>query len=221
MTKALALARAFHRAGHRVVLVESPKYRWTGHRFSRAVDASTPCPSPDAPDYTRRAGRDRPRRGGRRLRPRLQPAREPLRRAGQGGAVGVLRGPPRRRRGDRPARRQVRVRDDRGAGSTCRSPTPTGSSPTPRSRGFDFAGRAGTYIMKSIAYDPVQRLDLTELPRPSDAETAEFVAGLPLSRRQPLGDAAVRPRRGVLHPQHGPRRRGCSCTAAVGPRPPS
>lgn len=39
MTKALQLARAFHVAGHRVVLIESAKYRLTGHRFSRAVDA--------------------------------------------------------------------------------------------------------------------------------------------------------------------------------------
>src|ERR1700742_2482430 len=54
MTKALALARAFHRAGHRVVLVESPRYRWTGHRFSRAVAAFHTVPEPDAPDYVRR-----------------------------------------------------------------------------------------------------------------------------------------------------------------------
>ena len=39
MTKALQLARSFHTAGHRVVLVESKKYRFTGHRSSRAVDA--------------------------------------------------------------------------------------------------------------------------------------------------------------------------------------
>ena len=37
MTKALHLARAFHHAGHRVILIESPKYRLTGHRFSRSV----------------------------------------------------------------------------------------------------------------------------------------------------------------------------------------
>lgn len=39
MTKALQLARSFHLAGHRVILVESAKYRLTGHRFSHAVDA--------------------------------------------------------------------------------------------------------------------------------------------------------------------------------------
>ncbi|MCW2553043.1 MAG: hypothetical protein JWR78_2824 [Mycobacterium sp.] len=51
MTKALQLARSFHSAGHRVVLVESAKYRYTGHRFSRAVDAFHCVPEPTAPGY--------------------------------------------------------------------------------------------------------------------------------------------------------------------------
>ncbi|MFT6763935.1 MAG: hypothetical protein ACJAXA_002599, partial [Candidatus Aldehydirespiratoraceae bacterium] len=38
MTKSLQLARSFHRAGHRVVLVETARYRLSGHRFSRCVD---------------------------------------------------------------------------------------------------------------------------------------------------------------------------------------
>ena len=49
MTKALQLARSFHRAGHRVVLVESRKYRFTGHRFSRAVAAFHTVPDPTTP----------------------------------------------------------------------------------------------------------------------------------------------------------------------------
>ena len=51
MTKALLLARAFHRAGHRVVLVESSPYRLTGHRFSRAVARFRVVPRPDSPHY--------------------------------------------------------------------------------------------------------------------------------------------------------------------------
>ena len=51
MTKALQLARSFHSAGHRVILVESKKYRFTGHRFSRAVDAFHCVPEPTAPGY--------------------------------------------------------------------------------------------------------------------------------------------------------------------------
>lgn len=51
MTKALQLARSFHCAGHRVILVESSKYRLTGHRFSRAVDAFYCIPEPTARGY--------------------------------------------------------------------------------------------------------------------------------------------------------------------------
>ena len=53
MTKALQLARSFHAAGHRVILVESAKYRWTGHRFSRAVDTFYTVPEPSDPAYAR------------------------------------------------------------------------------------------------------------------------------------------------------------------------
>ncbi len=49
MTKALQLARSFHRAGHRVILTETAKYRFTGHRFSRAVDAFYCVPEPADP----------------------------------------------------------------------------------------------------------------------------------------------------------------------------
>src|SRR3984957_11078700 len=52
MTKALQLARSFHAAGHRVVLIESRKYRFTGHRFSRAVDRFYALPKPESPGYT-------------------------------------------------------------------------------------------------------------------------------------------------------------------------
>jgi hypothetical protein len=51
MTKALQLARSLHRAGHRVILTETAKYRFTGHRFSRAVDAFYCVPEPADPDY--------------------------------------------------------------------------------------------------------------------------------------------------------------------------
>ncbi len=53
MTKALQLARSFHCAGHRVIMAESAKYRFTGHRFSRAVDAFYCIPEPAARGYER------------------------------------------------------------------------------------------------------------------------------------------------------------------------
>lgn len=53
MTKALQLARSFYTAGHRVVLVESKKYRLTGHRFSRAVERFYVVPECTSPGYAR------------------------------------------------------------------------------------------------------------------------------------------------------------------------
>jgi predicted ATP-grasp superfamily ATP-dependent carboligase len=46
MTKTLQLARSFHAAGHRVVLVETHKYWLSGHRFSRAVSRFYTTPTP-------------------------------------------------------------------------------------------------------------------------------------------------------------------------------
>jgi hypothetical protein len=47
MTKALQLARSFHAAGDRVVLVETEKYWLTGHQFSKAVDCFYTLPAPE------------------------------------------------------------------------------------------------------------------------------------------------------------------------------
>jgi len=38
------IARSFHAAGHRVILVENHKYWLTGHRFSNAVERFVPDP---------------------------------------------------------------------------------------------------------------------------------------------------------------------------------
>lgn len=53
MTKALQLARSFHGAGHRVILVETAKYWLSGHRYSRAVSQfrTVPAPEQDADGY--------------------------------------------------------------------------------------------------------------------------------------------------------------------------
>jgi predicted ATP-grasp superfamily ATP-dependent carboligase len=55
MTKALQLARSFHAAGHQVVLVETHKYWLSGHRFSNAVRRfyTVPAPEEDADGYYR------------------------------------------------------------------------------------------------------------------------------------------------------------------------
>ena len=50
-TKALQLARSFHKAGHRVILFETHKYWLTGHRYSWAVDRFYTVPNPQTEEY--------------------------------------------------------------------------------------------------------------------------------------------------------------------------
>ncbi|MEK0189660.1 ATP-grasp enzyme, partial [Microcoleus anatoxicus PTRS2] len=51
MTKALQLARSFHKAGHRVILIETEKYWLTGHRYSWAIDRFYTVPNPQTEEY--------------------------------------------------------------------------------------------------------------------------------------------------------------------------
>ena len=47
MTKALQLARCFYNAGHEVILVETDKYWLSGHRFSKSVKEFYTIPAPE------------------------------------------------------------------------------------------------------------------------------------------------------------------------------
>lgn len=53
MTKSLQLARSFHSAGHKVFMVETDKYWLSGHQFSYAVTKflTVPAPEKDADGY--------------------------------------------------------------------------------------------------------------------------------------------------------------------------
>lgn len=50
---------------------------------------------------------------------------------------------------------------------------------------FDFAADGGKYILKSIPYDSVRRLNMTKLPMDSIQEMEQFVKGLPISPEKP------------------------------------
>ena len=50
---------------------------------------------------------------------------------------------------------------------------------------FDFSQERRRYIIKSIAYDSIRRLDLTQLPAPPAEETAAFARSLPISKANP------------------------------------
>jgi hypothetical protein len=185
MTKALALARAFHRAGHRVVLVETARYRFTGHRFSSAVDAFHVVPEPGSPGYA-------------------QALLDVVRWEGVDVDVPVCS--PAASRHDAEAKallepycevlhadaETVAMLDDKHAFNAAAAalglPVPDHHRITDPAQvaALDFAALpASRYVLKSIPYDPVRRLDLTPLPRPTPAQTAAFAASLPISDAKP------------------------------------
>ncbi len=183
MSKALALARSFHRAGHRVVLCETAKYRLTGHRFSRAVDAFHVVPGPEEPGYAeallaivRREGVDV-----------YVPVCSPAASVPDAQARALLDAYCEVIHVDGET---IQVLDDKA--SFCAKaaelglPVPDAHRITHAQQVLDFAFPPGSeYILKSIPYDPVQRMDLTRLPRPTPEETASFVTALPISEAHP------------------------------------
>lgn len=180
MTKSLQLARSFHGAGHRVVLIESRKYWLTGHRFSWAVDQFYTVPEPQAKDYVDAL---------------LQIVRT------ERVDVYVPVSSPAASRYDAQSKRvlskycevmhigpeMVQRLDDKYEFSVTAAslglsvPNSYRITQAQQVIEFDFRGQARKYILKSLAYDPVRRLDLTELPCRTPRETAAFVQGLPIS----------------------------------------
>jgi predicted ATP-grasp superfamily ATP-dependent carboligase len=184
MTKALALARAFHRAGHRVILVEAAKYRFTGHRFSRAVDRFYTVPEPQAEGYAQ-ALADIVRREAVDV---YVPVSSPVASRFDARAAAALG--PRCEVVHVDPETVDRLDDKHAFAATATAlglPVPDTHRITDPQQviDFDFARRPRPYILKSIAYDPVRRLDLTRLPRPTPAETAAFARSLPISEANP------------------------------------
>ncbi len=183
MTKALQLARSFHLAGHRVVLVESARYRWSGHRFSRAVDAFHVVPEPTAPGYAEALLEVVLREGVDVLVPVSSPAasiHDADARALLDEHCEVLHGD-----GD-----TVRMLDDKSTFSEyaasvgLRVPDWRRITDARQVEEFDFApGRE--YILKRIAYNPVGRMDLTRLTRETPERNAAFARSLGISEDDP------------------------------------
>jgi hypothetical protein len=183
MTKALALARAFHLAGHRVVLVEQAKYRFGAHRFSRAVSAFHVVPAPDDPDYVERLTEIA-------LAERVDvyvPVCSPL--ASRYDAMAKRALEP-FCEVVHPDPDTVAMLDDKHRfAETAQAlglPAPETHRITDPQQIVEFDYSPGrSYVAKSIAYDPIRRMDLTRLPRPTRAETARFASGLPISPDNP------------------------------------
>ncbi|MGI8712700.1 MAG: ATP-grasp enzyme [Solirubrobacteraceae bacterium] len=184
MTKALHLARAFHRAGHRVVLIEAEKYRLTGHRFSRAVDRFYTVPAPGEPGYAAALIDIARREAVDVYIPVCSPSsahHDALAKAQLGEHCEVLHFDP----------DSLTRLDDKHAFSVraaelgLRVPDAYRITDPEQVLGFDFDDHDPPYILKSIAYDPIRRLDLTPLPRPDPGQSRAFVTALPISEDNP------------------------------------
>ncbi len=184
MTKALQLARSFHAAGHRVVLVESAKYRLTGHRFSRAVDRFYVVPTPESPDYEK-ALIDIVRREGVDVYvPVCSPAAsyyDALAKPALSQYCEVIHCDP-----ETIARLDDKYDFSVTAGELGLPVPDTHRITAPAQVGrFDFTDRERPYLLKSIPYDPVHRLDLTKLPLSSPEQTEAFARSRPIAENTP------------------------------------
>jgi hypothetical protein len=184
MTKALQVARSFHAAGHRVILVETAKYRLTGHRFSRSVDRFYTVPRPDAADYATALLRI--------VRKEevdvYVPVSSPVASYQDARAKQVL--------GEdcvvlHPDPDVVERLDDKfefsvlAASMGLTVPETHRVTSAQQVNEFDFADGRKRYVLKSIAYDSVRRLDLTLLPRDTPTETEAFTESLPIADDNP------------------------------------
>lgn len=183
MTKALHLARAFHLAGHRVVLAESAKYRFTGHQFSRAVDAFYCTPEATDPGYPQALADIIIREGVDVFVPVSSPAAsvpEAAVRELVGDRCEVLHGS---------AALIATLDDKRDFSTLCASlglsvpECQLITDPADVER-FDFApGRS--YVLKRLAYNPVGRTDLTRLRRETPELNAAFARSLDITPGDP------------------------------------
>lgn len=183
MTKALQLARSFHLAGHRVILAESAKYRWTGHRFSRAVDAFYCVPEPTAPGYAPALLNIVRYENVDVFVPVSSPAGsvpDAVARELLDGACDVVHSDA----------RTVQLLDDKAEfASTAASlslQVPDSHRITSVRQVVDFPFPPGrSYILKRIAYDPVGRMNLTRLSGATPERNAAYARSLSISEDDP------------------------------------
>jgi len=184
MTKALQLARSFHKAGHRVILVETHKYWLTGHRYSWAVDRFYTIPNPQTDEYSQAL-----------LKIVQQekvniyvPVCSPVASYYDAEAKRVLSPHCTVMHVDPETLQRLDDKYEFAAASEAlglRVPKSYRITNPQQVIDFDFSDAQRPYIIKSIPYDSVRRLDLTKLPCATEAETAAFVKSLPISESKP------------------------------------
>ncbi len=186
MTKALQLARSFHAAGHRVVLMETHKYWLSGHRFSNSVDKFYTISVPeknlqayiqDLIDIIKKENIDV-----------YIPVTSPVASYYDSLAKPIIS-----------EHCQVfhldveitEMLDDkftfsqRAGGMGLSVPKSFKITAPEQVFNFDFSGETRKYILKSIPYDSVRRLDLTKLPCDTLEQMEAFVRSLPISPQKP------------------------------------
>lgn len=186
MTKTLQLARSFHAAGHRVILIDTEKFWLSGNQFSNTVAGfyTVPDPKQDLAGYT-----------------------EALRTIAKQEnidlfipvAIFAVVYPDGMNQHPLEGYCEVfhydaettRMLDDKFAfAEKARSlslsvPKSFKITAPEQVLNFDFSQEKHPYILKSIPYDAVRRLDLTKLPCATLEETAAFVTSLPISEKKP------------------------------------
>ncbi|MEH2303256.1 MAG: ATP-grasp domain-containing protein [Nostoc sp.] len=186
MTKALQLARSFHAAGHRVILIEGHKYWLSGHRFSNAVSRFYTVPTPqDDPEAYTQALLEIVKQENIDV---YVPVSSPVASYYDSLAKSALSEYCEVFHFDADITKML---DDKFAFTDqARS---LGLS-VPKSFkiidpeqviNFDFSKETRKYILKSISYDSVRRLNLTKLPCDTPEETAAFVKSLPINPEKP------------------------------------
>ena len=184
MTKALQLARSFHNAGHRVILVETHKYWLTGHRYSWAVDRFYTIPNPQTDEYSQAL-----------LKIVQQekvniyvPVCSPVASYYDAEVKRVLSGHCTVMHVDVETLQRLDDKYEFAKAAEAlglRVPKSYRITNPQQVIDFDFSDAQRPYIIKSIPYDSVRRLDLTKLPCATEAETAAFVKSLPISESKP------------------------------------
>jgi len=186
MTKSLQLARSFYAAGHKVFLLETNKYWLSGNRFSNAIAGfyTVPDPQKDWDGYCQQLLDIVKRENIDLFIPVSSAAgcyHESLVKPLLSEHCEVLHFDP----------EVTQMLDNKftfieKAKTFCLSVPKSFLVTNPEQIiNFDFAADGSQYILKSIPYDSVRRLNMTKLPLNSAVEEKEFVESLPISEEKP------------------------------------
>ncbi len=184
MTKALQLARSFHKAGHRVILVEIDEYRLMGNRFSWAVDRFYTVPNLQAEEYPQALLKIVQQEGVNVYVPVSSPEGSYY----DAKAKKVLSPHCTVMHVDVETLQRLDDKYELAKAAEAlglRVPKSYRITNPQQVIDFDFSDAQRPYILKSIPYDSIRRLDLTKLPCATEAETAAFVKSLPISESKP------------------------------------